>query len=399
MFWIFAAIMCGVNIAPLFFPQLDSWHAQGFWVQTGILVLFSWSFFENGNKVFLKNKPLGLLTLWVGLQTAYFCFLAQSIQKYDTSHFLPYFNFLCLLIMYQMVISHLDKKKIEKILEYMRWMLIGTCFVCVLQFFGLSQVFELAKTNYLQLSQFNNNLVVGFSGNGTHLSGFLASCIPLLFLKRSRENVLILILLLLILTQTGTSKNDPSASGFIVALCIGYYYLYFKNRKTFWVVFLFSIFTFCVLFVIFNNNPMFVKFISLGGRLDIWKFYYPLFRIYSMAGTGLGTVNRIFLNVKDVTNFATSIPKARHLHLEYYHFVLELGIIGLILILNLIKNFFSFRNNGNIVFVLKAMVIGFLVSSLFNFPAHLWLPSTYAMFAYASLNAIKNEELLCQSAH
>ncbi|MBU2062702.1 MAG: hypothetical protein KKH44_12755, partial [Bacteroidetes bacterium] len=76
-----------------------------------------------------------------------------------------------------------------------------------------------------------------------------------------------------------------------------------------------------------------------------------------------------------------------------------IGIIGLVLIFNVIKEFFDFKKEDNTVLILQAIVLGFLISCLFNFPAHLWLPSTYAMFAYASLNAIKNEELLCQSAH
>ncbi len=386
MFQILVAILIGVNFAPLILPQLDMWHAQGFWVQAGILLLFSWSFFEKGSRVTI-NKPLGLLILYIGIATLCYCFVSQTHQKYDTLHFFPYFNFLCLIVLYQMIVSHINKAQIEKILEYMRWALVVTCFICVLQFFGYAQFFEFLQKDHAQF----NNMVTGFIGNGTHLSGFLAMCVPLLFLKWRRENLFILILIILILTQAGTSKNDPSASGFTILIFISYYYLYFKNRKAFWWATLIGFISVSVLFCVFREMNWFIKFVTPTGRMKVWEFYHPLFKKFALLGSGLGTVNKIF-KLFDGHPMSV-IPGTRHLHLEYYHFALEIGIIGLVLILNVVKEFFSGSRKDNTILVLQTIVLGFLLSCFFNFPAHLWLPSTYAMFCYAGIYAIKNKEL------
>lgn len=372
------------------------WHAQGFWVQAGILLLFTGSFFQKGNKVVVGNKPLGALHIWVGAQTLYFCFMSQVASKYDTSHFFPYFNFVCLLLLYKFIVEYLNKEMIERILEYMRWLLIVTCFLCTLQYFGLSQFFDFIRKDHPSFFEQFNNLVTGFIGNGTHLSGFLATCVPILFLKWRRENFLIIILIFLILTQAGTNKYDPSASGFCVLILISYFYLYFKNRKAFWWAGLVGFISVITLFCIFSETAWFGKFLRPTGRMLLWSYYLPLFKRFAITGTGLGTINEVF---KAIGSRGEALGlNARHLHLEYYHFALELGLIGLVLILNLIKEFFNGENEDTTL-VLKTIVLGFLISCLFNFPAHLWLPSTYAMFAYASVYAIKNEETLNEYKH
>uniref|UniRef100_A0A6M3KGP4 Putative O-antigen ligase n=1 Tax=viral metagenome TaxID=1070528 RepID=A0A6M3KGP4_9ZZZZ len=259
--------------------------------------------------------------------------------------------------------------------------------MCVLQFFDIAQFFQFINSSDPQFPRYWNNLVTGFIGNGTHLSGFLGMCVPLLFLRWKRENLFILILILLILTQTGTNKNDPSASGFAIIICISYYYLYFKNRKAFWWSTLAGLISVSVLFCVLKETTWFIKFIRPTGRMEIWSYYWPLFKKYTITGTGLGTVNQIFKQ-------GIGAPNTRHLHLEYYHFALETGIIGLVLIGNLFKEFFSVKDSGNTTIVLKAIILGFLLNCLFNFPAHLWLPSVYALFAYAGVYTIENERIL-----
>ena len=380
MFWLFVITICGVNLAPLMLPQLDMWHAQGLWVQTGILALFGWSFFESSD-IKVVNKPLGMLFCWIGLSTLFFCFVGQANNRYDTAHFFPFFNFLCMILLYTLTVRYLDDTKIEKILKYMRTMFIGTLFLCVLQYFGLSQFFDFLHKEEADFGLFRNNLVTGFIGNGTHLSGFLASCIPLLFLKWKRINWLYLGLTLLVLTQSGTSKNDPSISGFIVFICVVAFYLYHERRKAFWWCTVIGLTVGSCLILTFGESKEFLQLITPHGRIVIWKHYWQIFKILPLTGSGLGAVNLLY---KEIVAF-----NARHLHLEYFHFLFELGIIGLGLILYVIKDFFRTKIHNKTELVLQCMVLGFCVSCCFNFPAHLWLPATYAMFAYACVHALK----------
>jgi len=93
MYYILTFLICGISFAPLIIKKPDIWHAQGIFVQACLLVAFSWSFFENKNKVLVKNYPLGILNLWIGGHIAYICWLGQKIGIYDVKHFFPYFNF------------------------------------------------------------------------------------------------------------------------------------------------------------------------------------------------------------------------------------------------------------------------------------------------------------------
>jgi len=379
MFYIILTLLVGINIAPFIFHRLDIWHAQGLWVQLCLVIAFSCTFFEIPKPLKVKNIALGLLHLWVGIWTAYICYLSQIEGKYNVQNFFPYFNFLCLLIFYQVIVKYISKKQVYTILSFLRYTVIATLFMCVFQSFNIAQFFKLLGDSV----EFNNNLVVGFIGNGTHLSGFLASCIPLFLIKINRENILALILLIIVLFHTGTSVGDPSVSGLIIALVIIAYYLCRRNK---WFVHLFiTIFFICLYFIIEHRELIFYKVLNPQGRLELWGYYWKNFvNGSSITGHGLGRINQLYQ--------LTPFPTARHVHLEYLQFMFELGVIGFVLIMNMIHKFFSPAKDDELQFILKLMVLGFCLSCLFNYPAHLWLPSSWAMAFYAFYYAIENEK-------
>lgn len=103
-----------------------------------------------------------------------------------------------------------------------------------------------------------------------------------------------------------------------------------------------------------------------------------------VTGLGLGIIN--------IIHSMTAFPKWGHLHLEYFHYLLELGIIGLVGIINLIRDFFSRKVVTDEQIIFRLMVAGFLINCLFNWTSHLWLTTVWVMFAYASFLAIENEQ-------
>lgn len=355
-------LLGGVSFAPLLLPSLDIWHAQGIWVQGWLMVMFSWSFFENR----CKNIPLGLLHLWVGLSTIFICYLWQVKGQYNVTTFFPYFNFLCLLILYRIIVQSLNINDIAKIVNIFKYVIIITILMCVLQILGLSQFFMLISSDW----HFRNP-VVGFIGNPTHLSGFLASTVPLFLLKPKRQDWVCLALLFIILCFTGTTPGEPSISGPIIVLFIAGYY---AKRKHFLIQYLFGLAVLCLCAVWFLPKVFF----TAGARVEIWKDYLPLFIKMPITGVGLGAVNKVYQ--------MTSHPDARHLHMEYFQYALELGIVGLVLIGNVILDFIKRPVIKDLDWALKASVFGFLISCCFNYPSHLWLPSIFAIFCYAALH-------------
>ena len=378
MFYIISFLKIGISLSPLFLKKPDIWHCQGIFTQTIIMMAFAWSFIEKPKQRLASNWPLGCLIFWVGLQTADICWQSQIQGRYDVKHFFPYFNFICLLFLYQMIVQYLGKREIEKILIFMKYVVIGTLLMCVLQKFGLSQFFELLKDRPENVGkgwQMLNNPVVGFLGNGTHLSGFLGSTVPLFLWKSKREDWLTLVLMALVLMNCGTTIGLPSIAGIAAIFCILVYW--FKNK---WLT-LFAVVAFIGAVI---GHFAGIEFFSATGRIAIWEYYWGVFSKRSITGFGLGTVNILYPH--------SSIPDNRHVHLEYLQYGVEIGIIGLVCILAMVNNFFHMKAHDKTELCLKACVLGFLVTGFLNYPSKLWLVSTWAIFWYAALFAIRNEE-------
>jgi len=252
----------------------------------------------------------------------------------------------------------------------MRYAVLATLGMCVLQRFHISQFFELL--NFKQY--FDLNLVTGFLGNGTHLSGFLGMCVPLFLWRFNREDKLALILLFLVLYNSGMMLNDPAISGFVVS---GFILVYW-NKTSWWKVGLLGLVGLGILFGAYRYYP---QFLNMAGRDEIWKIYLPKVKPFALTGAGLGYVAGVYKS--------TPMPETKHLHFEYLQILVESGIIGLVLVINIIKVFFEKHAQGRTELTLKAMFLGFLISCCFAYPAHLWLPATWACFSYSAFTALK----------
>ena len=379
MLYILIILLVGINAAPFLLPWVDIWQAQQLWCHLIVGLGFAWSFFENPKLVKLPNKPLSFLFSWVTIFTLFICFISLRKGIYNVRNFYPYFNFICVLLLYKYCIGYLNKKHIVQILNILRWTIMITLFMCVLQVLGLSQFFRLLDSPYnSNFAEWHNNICVGFLGNGTHLSGFLASSVPLFLWHNKREDWLALLLMFIVFFFTSTTLNDPSISGFVIFFAL-FVYFFKDNRLVFR-----SLIALVLAGILFSILFAPKLFFSPHGRLDIWRVYWQIFKQMPITGQGLGSISKIYKY--------TIYPEARHLHMEFFHFTFELGIIGAVAIIALIKDFLSIKVCSKTELCLKTMVIGFLLSSCFNYPAHLWLPSTWVIFAYASLLCLKNKE-------
>ena len=369
MIYIILVVLAGLNFAPFVFKDLNIWAAQGFWAHLGIIALFTYSFFEKPKNE-VKNIPLALFFTWVAISTSIICYKALHMNRFDTHHFSQYFNLLMVLIFYRSVVGHLDYRLIQHGKTLIKYTILFNLFLCVVQYYGVSQYFQLLfiTDKFYKL----DNLMVGIMGNGTHLSGFLAMCSPVLFTK-NREDILSLCLLILTLFFLGTSTNEPALNGFAILIACSLFYSFFKNRKVFWGIIVFVTVSMAILLLTISPHFKEVLF-NDNGRLGLWREYLPIMRKAFISGIGLGSIGLIAP--------ATQIKNAFHMHLEAYHFLIELGIIGLILIANIVKDFFA-TENDEVTLQYKTIVIGFLVSCFFTYPAHLWLSSMFTVFAYA----------------
>src|SRR3990167_8749598 len=109
MLYLFLILLCGLPFSCFLFRDFDIWHAQGFWFQAVLFIIFIYSFFDNKTKKELPNLPLAGLSLWVGLITFYTCYMTMAISTikysgggaYNNTNFFPFFNYLCFFFFYK----------------------------------------------------------------------------------------------------------------------------------------------------------------------------------------------------------------------------------------------------------------------------------------------------------
>ena len=346
-----------------FFRGMDLWHGVGMYVQIGVLAIFSLSLFK-------YNKPLGLLTFWLGLLTSIIWYeVFQKTNNYAIKIFLPFFNFLTIVILYKLIVEYINTEYLEKIFRYLSYSLLIILFYCVLQYFNLDQFFK----HYSVAGA--KDQMVGTIGNQSHLAGFLALIIPFFF-----NNIYALILIGLLITLCN------SASGIIIGISIILFYLFHTHRQRFYGVLSGSIMCMIMGFIFFRN------FFSFEGRLELWKRVYQVFTEKPITGQGLGTFS--LMQIKLLPNETIW----RHVHNELYQLALEAGLIGLFLAIWCIYDYFRTFTvfKTSLTIKLASIFFGFCILCLFSFPCHLWLISIIGLLSYAGVYIIKKESLKCE---
>ncbi len=305
---------CLLPFAPFFFRQVDLWHGTGQYVQVGILILFSYSFFEKAKTVKLLNKPLGSFICWAGLVTSANWINVFSVSKhYPIKIFMPLFNLLCLIWLYKLKVEYLDSNSIEKILRWVKYSILLVLFYCVLQVLSLDQFFNsIDITNKL-------DSLVGTIGNQSHLAAFLAVVQPLFFSK-NRQDILSLILLWLIIIIAG------SASGLICGAVVLIFWLFFKSKKIAIGTSILVLITFVFIFI------KHYSYFTDSGRFATWLKVFDIFKKKPITGSGLGSFGVLGIDTGG---------HWQHLHNEYYQVAFELGIVGLVLVVWCIWNYFK----------------------------------------------------------
>ena len=395
----FAQIPMSINQYP---PAIDIWQAQGLFITWIASLLFLVAFVVNPKNKPRRNIPLMCFCFWIFMKSFFHLYFWMKNMNHImlwnllTVKEIPneairfvilkciegvkqviqmsvVVNLTVILVIYRTITQYLSKNDIVLSLKFMRGVVLAMMFMCILQKFNLSQIYRLADTQ----SNWHNNIVTGFIGNGTHLSGLLAMCLPLFLWKNSREDILAMILMFILLFSCGTTMNDPSISGFIITMVI---LLNFYKTK-WWIKTLVFIGMIVSLFSVYYLP---YQFFNDNGRLSEFKVLWDeLFLKAPLVGHGASSFQ---LYMMQSTNVILKVMS--HVHLEYYQIAIEFGIVGLVLFVWMIQDFFNRKANDRLALVLKSIVLGYLVSGLFNFPFHLWLPSTFVLIAYGGYECL-----------
>lgn len=373
--------------AMFIFPGTDTWVAAGLWFQCGVFCLFLISFLEK-SKQFKpqENKALLILSFWIMLNTAMVFYDAAKSSFYHHLSIFAFINFLTFLIFYKVCVDHLTRDDIRSILKYVSIGVAVVCFYCVFQKFNLDQFQNPIGTEHMiaeNPKKFQTDHLVGTIGNPTHLAAYLGLSLPLFYMRKNKTSFLIACLIWLIIAWTG------SASGALTALVVTVFYgIFFKARSITPIVV--GIVLYCVLFVMrgYDFKEFSGIYLNPQGRFEMWGNFIEVWKRRPILGYGLGYVR--FLRMTDSSKTTWS-----HVHSELIQTGVELGALGVISVFYCIYHYFKtfFKTfKGEMSVALAAMFLGFLVNSLFNFPAHLWLLSSLGMMAYTFMYVVRNEE-------
>ncbi len=364
---LFLIFFCLLPWGSFLFRSVDIWHGQGQFVQISILLLFCYSFFEKPKYVQILNKPLGSFVCWAGLITAYsWIKVFSTSQHYPVKIFMPFFNLLCLVLFYKLTVEYLNSISIEKILKWFKYSVILLLLYCTLQYFKLDEFFKGLNDTGDQL--------VGTIGNPMHLAGLLAIVQPLFF-KKSRENILSLILLWLVILATG------SATGLVAGIAVVLFWLFFKRRK---LAIGFSAVSVISLIILHLTNK---TFFFNSDRFRVWGLVCKAIKNKFITGFGLGTYG--------LSKISDTGIHWQHVHNEYLQAIFELGLVGLILTLWCIWDYFKIFKSlkTDLTIRLASIFFGFCLLCGVTFFSHLWVTSTIGVFVYGSLYCLINEKI------
>lgn len=375
MVYVILVLILGLPVSPLIFNKLDIWHAAGFFSQTVIWSGFGVMLWGAAKQRTVSNLPIALLFIWCGITVLHVCHIQLVGGKYNTGTFFPFFNLLTILMLYHLLSYYLHKAQVCMVIKALQFVVCFTTILCTLQHFGLAQFTKMAVP--FTGDGRANSQMIGFLGNGTHLSAFIGMMFPVLFINTSRQTFLTAVLCILLLTQCGEVAGDPALTGW--AIILAYAIMFSLSSKRHWWI---SIVLFIGAVLYGMAHPSFTSF---NGRIAIWSAAFDHIQSnFPLTGSGLGSVNMLAAKTQVFASW-------RHLHQEYLQYTLEIGLIGLALIANVVWNLITTKANDWTERCLKMSVMGFLISCFTLSSSHLWVMSVYATIFYSLFMALHED--------
>ena len=364
--------LAGLPFSHLLNRSLDPWHGQTLYAHGCLVVLWAYSFVSN--KPTKPNWPLAGWVAWVGALSLWLWTNTIIQHKiYSLPLLLGVFHCLSILLFYQAAVSCWTVSTLETICVWIARAGVLVLAYCGLQLLNLDQFFQdLHRSDA-------NDLLVGTIGNPAHLGAYLACLLPLTLLRPGWRwkgiSVSILGLAAYLLLVEKSVGGSLAATGAL--LWCGWHWA----RKWFWGL----VVVLGILGVVALGRT---EILSNHGRFDAWKAFYDIFQQRPITGFGPGFVMELSRSFDDANS---PLRQWRHVHNEYFQVAIEHGLIGLSLVGWLLWDYWRTvwrLPKTKLVVACSGMMLAFLLNSLVNFPAHLWLTGSMGLTAYCGIKVI-----------
>lgn len=373
------------------FKYIDIWHTHGLTFTVFSLLGVGYMAFNPSKKpihIKERNFPLMIFFIWLGLTSLYRYYVTMANYAsvpphhnvvYDIGWLLPFLNISMFILFYIFIREYIEKENIQQIIKVISLTTMVISCYAILQFFNLDQFYNSISADV------KTDTVVGVLGNNSHLSGYLSMCLPSLYYIRNKKTTIFIVITFISIILTG------SISGLISAILITFMYsIFFKIRvrheKT--------ILSLCILGIsgfMFLRGFDYKSYISTSGRIDFWVHTLSqTMKGQEILGVGLGKLSMLWSTLA-----GTPLEGWKHMHNEFLQVGAETGIVGFILLSYVIYSYFvmftKYLKSNELLVCLYTTFMAFIIISLFSYPAHLYLPSTVGMLAYAGSFAIKGD--------
>ncbi len=220
--------------------------------------------------------------------------------------------------------------------------------VCILQSFGLDIFGKIARYNF-------EHKFSAFLDNPNIAGNYLALSLPFFLLIKEKKYYFGLFL---VSAGVILSQSLFSVICGVIGITICLLLMLRANKKVF-----FSLLFFCFIIsiLVICNFNLFKPFFS--GRLELWKMAWVNFKDNPIFGQGIG-----IFKTWEITPVDT---KWLVVHNDWFERTIELGVVGLVLMLFVVVNSlkkFNYKIDNKLGFVYLSSFISFLVLMLGSFP-------------------------------
>lgn len=311
--------------------------------------------FIKGTRFYYKNKYLGFFLIWVFITFFFNWFLPYSVtqnnrQLINIFTLEPMLHLILAVIASFLVMSTLDKEDFKKLTK--AFCISATLVTAwgIMQLIGFDPFGKIAYYNH-------SNKFSACLDNPNIMGNYLCLAFPFFFaLKEPKYKLMgLLVFAGIILSKSVLSIGVAFASIILIFLFMQ------RKNKLLWILMIFLVILMAV-FVLQNINLLKISS-GFSGRIDVWKQALIHFKENPLFGQGLGSFKTFELK--------TVGTLVRELHNDWFERGIELGIIGLslmiLVVINSLRNF-NYRQSDNIGKAYLISFISFLLLMLGSFP-------------------------------
>ncbi len=322
-----------------------------FWPKEFMFILGSWccvisTMFKNlDKKRIFRNPWIGVLLGIVLLNFAWQFFypfiegILVDKQYWNIKAVRPFIGIMTSFILAIILIENTDVfKHWVTLSKVLCWLAFGFSCYAILQYFGIEQIFGNYSINYVNDQPEDRIRILTFMGNRVLSASFISIISPLcLMFKETRYKCMYVVIFLALILCESTISLITFFTGLFVYLIL---------TKRFIKVLFLCLASLGVLFFMSQKYP---DFLSLSGRMTVWK-ESVLFVINSkmaFTGMGIGKFSGEFFSGKEMALFA---------HNDYVQVFYEFGFIMFIAcvgyLINLCMRLFRmYVNDNNILLI------------------------------------------------